>query len=287
MERKYLILILLGLLLLAIITLLYLSQGVHRTFQAEVQEGLKRTSKHEKQILTEEDINHLPVIVQKYLKYVGVIGKEKVNNLRTVTEIYMDLGAGKGWSNMNAVEYNFFDNNPSRFVFMKFKIKGIRVVGLDSYADGNGRMLMKPLGLLTVVDAKGHEMDNSSAEAMLLLNMCTAAPATLIDNRIKWSYISPTSVKATFNDKGSVVSGILDFSEKGELVNFSTEDKYYSPTGDSYKKIRWSTPVKNYKEIKGLKLPTYGEAIWHFPEGDSCYGKLTLKKIDYNLHVEY
>ncbi|MDF2473943.1 MAG: hypothetical protein K0R21_1725 [Anaerocolumna sp.] len=282
MDKRYIFIIPFVLIIITIIYLFYKSKGAQKTFKAEVQKSLKRTSTFEKRVLTENDIKRLPQIVQKYLKYVGVIGKEKIYNLRTVTEINMNLGSDKGWTIMTAEEYNFFDDSPGRLVLMKFKMRGLPVVGLDSYIGGKGRMLMKPLGLFAVVDAKGHEMDDSSAVAMLLLNMCTAAPATLIDNRLQWSSISPTSVKATFNNSGCIVSGVLDFKENGELINFSTEDKYYSPSGDSYEQVRWSTPVKDYKDINGLKLATYGEAIWHFPKGDNCYGKLILKKIEYN-----
>jgi hypothetical protein len=274
--------ILSGLTFISVVILVRVSQNINRIFRSEVLKGLHRTAKLEKQILTEDDIKSLPDIVKKYLLYVGAVGKEKVKSLRTVTEIYMELGADRGNAKMTAVEYNFFDDNPARLVLMKFTMKGLPVTGLDSYINGKGRMLMKPLGLLTVVDATGTVMDNSSAAVMLLLNMCIAAPSTLIDDRITWTDISSSSIKVTFQDNECIVSGVLDFNEEGELINFSTEDKYYSPSGGSYKKVRWSTPVKDYSIINGLKLSTYGEATWHFPEGDFCYGKLKLEQIDYN-----
>lgn len=251
-------------------------------FKAEVKEGLNRTASFPKQILTEEDIIFLPSIVKKYLRYIGAIGKEKVISLRTLSEINMNMGEDRGWTKVIAEEYNFFDTSLTRLVLMKLKMKGLPVTGLDSYIRGNGRMLIRPLDLFTAVDAKGHEMDDSSAAAMLLLNMCTSAPATLIDNRISWEVISPTSVKVMLNDNDLIVSGILDFREDGELISFCTEDKYYAPTGKNYERLKWSTPVKDYQILNSMKLPTYGEATWHFPEGASCYGKLSIKQITYN-----
>ena len=44
--------------------------------------SLETSSKIEKNLLTEKDIEHLPLPVQKYLRYAGVINKEKVNNVK-------------------------------------------------------------------------------------------------------------------------------------------------------------------------------------------------------------
>jgi hypothetical protein len=53
--------------------------------------------------------------------------------------------------------------------------------------------------------------------------------------------------------------------------------------GKTYLAYPWSTPIKNYIDIKGRKVPSYGEANWHIPyEGEFCYAKFDLKEIEYN-----
>jgi hypothetical protein len=49
------------------------------------------------------------------------------------------------------------------------------------------------------------------------------------------------------------------------------------------KKVRWSTPVSEYKEFEGRKVPTVGKTIWHYSEGDFTYGVFTLRSIKYNV----
>jgi hypothetical protein len=66
------------------------------------------------------------------------------------------------------------------------------------------------------------------------------------------------------------------------LINFVSDDRFYSPTGKTYEKVRWSTPVSNYKNTNGYNLPTYGEAVWNFPEEDFTYAKFNIKEIQYN-----
>jgi hypothetical protein len=283
MGTEYILLILFITLTALILIILFLSRDIQRKFNTIIKKGLNRTAELKNEILTLNDIKTLPALVQSYLINTGVIGKEKVMNLRTVSEIDINLGDDKGNALMKALEYNFFDQKPTRTVIMKFKTKGLPVYGLDSYTDGNGSMLMEPLGLFKAVDAKGNDMDNKNALVMLFLNMCAVAPATLIDSRIKWTVIDSSTIKAFFNDNLCNISATLTFNNKCELIDFSTEDRYYCPTGKTYQNIRWSTPLLNYRNINGLNLSTYGEAIWHFPDRDFCYGKLTIKEIEYNV----
>lgn len=285
MDKKYIIFISLFITLLVISFLFYKSQDIKRTYQTEVLKGLTRIKASESPILTENDIKDLPKPVQKYLAYVGVIGKKKVQNVRIAFEGRMKLDPQKDWFNVKTQQYNFIDN-PTRMFFIQANMFGIPVVGLDSYKNGKGNMLIKLAGLFTVADAKGPEMDRG--EAVTLFNdMCLLAPSTLIDKRIQWKAVDSLTAKATFNDNGCKVSAVLYFNDQGELTNFITDDRYYAQIGKSYQKVRWSTPVQDYKDYNGYKLPSYGEAIWHFPEGDYCYAKFNIKEVEYNCESWY
>jgi hypothetical protein len=187
------------------------------------------------------------------------------------------------WTIMKTDEYDFYGKEPARMALMKLKAKGIPVTGKDTYINGKGNMLIKPLGLFTLADAKGKEMDDTSAAVIYFISMCTNAPSTLADPRIEWTLTDDLNVKAVYNDGRCRISADLTFNTLGELINFSTEDKYYSPTGKTYEKVKWSAPILKYKDFNGLRLSSYGEAIWKFPDGDFCYGKSILKEIEYNI----
>ncbi len=282
MEKKYVLMALALVVVLVISFLVYKSQSLKRTYAAEAQKGLKRTTALEKSILTEGDIKHLPESVQKYLKYVGVIGKPKVQNVKVITEGEMKMDPKKDWVKIKSEQYNFFDNHPTRLFYMTAKMFGIPVVGLHSYTDETANMLIKAAGLVTVLDSRGPEMRIGDTTT-LFNDMCFFAPATLIDDRIQWETVDSLTVKATFKTKHCKVSALLYFNEKGELIDFVSNDRYYIPLDGSCKKAAWSTPISNYKEKDGLRLPTYGEAVWKLPEGDYCYAKFTnIKEIQYN-----
>ncbi|KJS13277.1 MAG: hypothetical protein VR67_04600 [Peptococcaceae bacterium BRH_c8a] len=280
MEKKYIIAVLLLIIVFASITLFIKAQGLKKAYQGDVQQALEQVRPVDNEILTVEDIKHLPMPVQKYLTYTGVIGKEKVQNMRVVTEGKFRPDPQKGLAPMVSEQYNFFAE-PARFYYIKLKMSGVPVVGLHAYKDAKASMRIKLASLFKVADAQGEIMNK--AETVTVFNdMCLLAPASLIDKRIKWETVDPLTVKAIFTNNGIAITAILYFNKKGELINFTSDDRYLTATGEEFRQARWSTPVKDYKDFNGVKLASYGEAVWNLPEGDYCYGQINIKEVDFN-----
>lgn len=260
----------------------YKAFKLRRAYHAEVQIAFKQFDLSTiSEILTEDDISALPMPVQRYLRYTGVIGKDKVKKFRLVGEGEFKMDQEKDWFKARAEQYNFIDD-PRRIYYMKLKMFGVPVLGLHVYKGVTATMLIKAAGLITVGDAKGEIMNK--AETVTLFNdMCLMAPATLIDKRIEWESLDDYTVKAIFRNESVEISAILYFNEKGELINFVSNDRYMTASGNDYQNAPWSTPVSDYKEYNGIKLASYGEAHWSLPDGDFCYGRIHLKEVEYNL----
>lgn len=261
---------------------LYFAFALRRTYRAELREAWSQPdSMKNPEILTETDIAHLPEPIQRYLRYTNVIGKEKVRNFRLVGEGLFRMGPDKDWVKARAEQVSFIDH-PRRLYFMKLILSGIPVVGLHVYKQATATMRIKVAGLITVGDAKGDIMNK--AETVTVFNdMCLMAPASLIDPRIEWETIDALTVKGTFSHAGIRISAQLIFNENGELINFISHDRAMTASGDTYRSATWSTPVGSYQTYNGIRLASYGEAHWHLPEGDFCYGKITLKDVKYNI----
>lgn len=279
MDKKYILLFLLLLVLIVCSILFYKSHDLKRTYETEVLKGINRDKALENPIISETDLLLLPKPVQAYLRYVGVIGTEKVQNFKITFEGQMNMDPKKDWISVKTEQHNFVAN-PTRMFYIEGNTSGIPIIGLDSYKNGKGNMLIKLAGLFTVANALGPEMD-SSAAVTLFNDMCLMAPSTLIDPRIQWESVDALTAKASFNTNGCIVSAVLSFNALGELTNFSTDDRYMT-IGKSYQRVRWTTPVKAYKDYNGMKLLSYGEAVWHLPEGDYCYAKFKVKEVEYN-----
>jgi hypothetical protein len=177
-------------------------------------------------------------------------------------------------------QYNFFDD-PTRVFFIESTMFGIPFDGLHLYAGRSATMQIKVASLFQIVDAKGDTM--TQGETVTLFNdMCVMAPATLIEKSIRWESVDSLTAKGIFTNKGITVSALLSFNERGELVDFSSEGRFMSADGITYKNYRWTTPMKNYREFGGRRIATEAELIWHTPQGEFVYGKFELVDIEYN-----
>jgi hypothetical protein len=262
-----------------------IEKPMKKDYIREVKAALSRIKDQQSAIITEEDLRPLPVMIQKYLRYVGVTGKEKLVNMRIEMEGRIRSRPEDKWMVFNSVQYNFFDH-PSRIFYIKASKMGIPAVGLHLYKDETAIMVIKLAGLFKVVDARGPEMDQG--ETVTVFNdMCCMAPATLIDRNIKWEIIDPYTVKAIFTNGHITVSATLFFNENGELLNFISNDRFETADGKVYKNYPWSTPIKDYREMNGLMLPSFASTIYQRPEGDFCYGEFAIKEIEYNCKQLY
>ena len=232
-------------------------------------------------VLTEKEITHLPLCVQKYLAYTGAVGKSKTQNMCIEFNAGMYRKPGDKPMESYSVQYNFFGNY-SRLFLMKASKMGIPFHAMHIYTEHKATFQVKVAELFKVINIKGEEL--TKAETVTLLNdMCIFAPGSLTDNRLIWTEYDALSAKVTLTNGKYVVSAILYFNETGELINFVSDDRSALQDDGSMKQVRWSTPVSDYKEFEGRKIPTFGKTIWHYSEGDFTYGVFALKSIKYNV----
>jgi hypothetical protein len=248
-------------------------------FKKAVLCEFNRTESLKPELLTEADMEHLPESVKKYLRYTGFAGKEKILNFRAEYKGGIRFSPDEEYMPLRSVQYNFMDQ-PARLFYIVAKKKGIPAVGLHIYRNVKAIFKIKILGLFTVVDASGPEMDQG--ETVTVLNdMFFIAPGSLIDKRIQWETINDLTVKATFTNENISISAVLYFHEDGRLMNFISNDRYET-NGREYKNYPWETPVSEYKEANGYRLPSKARLIYRRPEGDFCYGEFELVSIEYN-----
>ena len=251
-----------------------------KLYKNEVVAGLMRVGSIKPDIIIESDLQHLPPVVQKYLIYAGVVGKEKVLNVRIKFKGRIRSKPDAGWMKFKSEQYNFFDK-PTRVFYLNALKMVIPATGLHLYKEEKAIMVIKLAGLFKVVNAKGKEMDQG--ETVTVFNdMCFMAPATLIDKNIQWEIIDDLTVNAKYTNGNITIRAVLYFNQEGELVNFISNDRFETADGKIYKNFPWSTPVKEYRDFNGIKIASSAKMIYHRPEDDFCYGEFDLKEIEYN-----
>ena len=232
------------------------------------------------QILTDADLAPLPALVRDYVRASGSVGKPRVRKLRASFQGRIRSRPDAGWMRFRAEQCNTFEP-AARWFLIDASAFLVPFGGLHRYVGSSATMQIKVLGLFSVADARGPEMDQS--ETVTVFNdMCVLAPGTLIDPRIRWRELGGRRVGAEFTNAGHTISAELSFDERSRLVNFWSDDRYQSSDGKSYARYRWSTPLRDYREFEGRWVGARGDGTWDMPSGPLVYGEFELTRIEFN-----
>lgn len=264
----------------AVMVLIAMScSSVYQIAQKEMAELRQRPSNIPPGVITEADIQHLPEPVQRYLRYTGIIGKERIHSVRLKQEGLFRMEPDKKWKSFEAEEYYTIDQ-PSFLWYAK--IKAFPILSLtvrDTYRDGHGNILAKITPLVKLLDQRGPKIDQGTM--LRYLQEMIWFPTAFLHDNITWEAIDEMSAKVTITDHDQQVSGIFYFNEQGQVINFEA-DRYMDETME-----RWSTPMTKYEEFHGLKLPVEGEGIWKLQSGDFSYITVKITAIEYNTLEMY
>ncbi len=249
-------------------------------YKKEVKIGLSESNFQPNNILTEAEITYLPEMVQKYIRYTGCMNKPIVNHFKVDFLGKIRSYEKKVWMPLVSEQYNFI-KTPRRLFYLDATMNSLPVAGFHCFKNGVAFMDIKLLSMFRVQYAAGKEM-NISETVTFFNDMCCMAPATLIDKRIKWLGTEGNKVKASFSNNNITISAELYFNEKGELINFISEDRSALADNGTIQRLKWSTPLRDYKDINGYKLASYAETVYTYPDGDFIYATFNLKNIRYN-----
>jgi hypothetical protein len=239
----------------------------------------KQATDQSKEVFTEKDIENLPTALQKYFKYCGFLGANKMSYTKAYYK-NVDFIQGKGGPKVTIdyTTYNFI-YRPQRIALINSSMYGIPFEGYDSYIDQKGRMKGVVAKNITLFNEVGPEMDK--AALVTYLGECLFVPSVALKEFIRWEEIDDTHVKATITDYNISAEGIFTFSEKGEMLEFVTKDRAVTNSDGSKENVDWSGICNNYIENNGIKQPSHFEAVWHYKDGDFVYFNCN------NISMEY
>lgn len=247
----------------------------------EVSELFKSGMQNENKIIQKKDLQKLPLCVQKWLENSQVIGKEKILTAHFRQKGLMRMEEEKKWMPTEA-EQDFTVDEPGFIWSAKIKAAPLfHIVGRDKYYEGKGNMKIKVLSFITVADESGMEIDQGTM--IRYLAEMVWFPTAALSSYIEWEEVDSNSAKAIMSYGGITASGIFIFNEKGEVINFIA--KRYMESNGQYVLKTWSTPMKDYKEFNGFRIPSKGEAIWKLESGDFCWYKVEITEAEYNKEI--
>jgi hypothetical protein len=251
-----------------------------RRMAREVQ-GLFAASKGRSHLVTEADLVGLPGPVQHWLRWSNVVGTAYPVTVRLRQEGEFRMGQDRGWMPFTAEEY--YTTDPPGYVWkVTFRIAPlVTVSGRDRYADGQASILMRLLSLIPV--ANDHSPGLNQGAMLRFLNETMWFPAGVLSAYITWEARDEGSAVATMRYGGVSASATFIFDEQGRLTNMTAE------RFDNAKKamLPWSTPISDYGQFAGIRVPVQGAGVWHYERGEFPYIRLRVTDLEYNRPERY
>jgi len=182
----------------------------------------------------------------------------------------------QSWMPFEAEEAYSFD--PPGFLWLARlrAAPGVSIWVRDKYADGAGNMLVRPLGFFTLADARGAELDQGAA--LRLLSEILVFPGAALSPHISWSGMDGRKARATFEDAGHTVQGVVEFDANGDMTAFYADR--YQARGGRFVQVPWLGLIRDWKAVDGVRIPTHWEAVWREPEGDFTYFRADILSVE-------
>jgi hypothetical protein len=246
----------------------------------KIHEYIRQAQQARSEIVTEDDLAGLPEPVQRYLFYAQILGKPKVKCAKVKQNGFMRTSPAQRWMPVEAVQFTTLAGQLSRTWFAKIRVGSLTLLsGYDRYDCGEGHMLIRLLSLFPVVNIRGPEIDMSAL--IIFINDMVMWPTAFLNDYIRWEPIDAMAARMWVNLYKKEFSAIICFNDSGEMVDFITEDRYRT-VGKGFQRDKWSTPLRKYREVNGMRIPTEGEAIWHLPEGEFPYIQASFGEVQYD-----
>jgi hypothetical protein len=229
-------------------------------------------------LITQAQVLSLPEVMQRYLSYAQVVGKEPIRTVRLTQHGSMRTQPGQKWLPLVAEQY--FTTTPPMFLWHAtvrlFPFAWISAT--DRFSEDHGTMRIKLLSAIPMGNARGPEMDQSEMQRYLAEMIWF--PTAWLSDAIEWQAIDAHSVKATMHASAVTAAVVLHVNEQGQLTQV-TADRYKEEHGH-YLLTPWSGQCNEYQEVDGMRIPTSIEITWHLASGDFTWFRCKITEIEYN-----
>lgn len=226
------------------------------------------------------ELQGLPPVVRQWLLRAGVVGKPRVVTAHAQQQGKLRTQPGGDWLPVQSEQ--FFSTQPPAFGWRAEvqMMPGLTLHGWDSFITGKGRMQIKALGLLPVVNSQGPEIDQG---AMLrYLGELVWLPSAALAPELQWQQLDAHSARATFSLHGQQVSADFHFSSEGDFAYLEALRYYDRPEGASLEKWRVSADPAGYRSFEGVRIPARNTVSWQLKDGDFDWYQQEIVALEYN-----
>ena len=246
------LLIIVIVIVMIISSFIVMNQLFYNKFRRHASHVILEAGQQGSSLITEEDMDILPIPVARYIRFSGLIGLKKISSMRVFHSGSFKPGVNKKFMPVKG-EYSLTTKRPSFSWFGKIAMMpGLTVSAFDSYYNGQGRMTVKILGTFKIVDVASKDI-GLSAFGRCVAEM-TLVPSFFMDNeKVKWLSTDSTKAECQITDLDLITNAQLHFNKNGSLDKIVV-DRYYDHDNGETTLEKFTAKAQDIKDFCGLKL---------------------------------
>lgn len=240
------------------------SARFRRRFEEETAE-LERRARAAPLRVVEPPPDALPHPVRRYLEVTRASGLPVPRLARLRQRGRIRAAADRPWMRFDS-EQVYFTDPPAFLWFARARVApAVHVFVRDGFVDATGRMLVKALGLLTVANPRGPELDQGAGLRYWGEVLCF--PEAVQDPHLRWEPLDERNARVRVRQDGLELEATVEFGPEGYPV--ATHARRYRDEGGGRASLTpWTGRSLDWKVIDGRLFPARWESIWHLGTGD-------------------
>jgi len=229
------------------------------------------------------ELEGLPVPVQRYFRTVLKEGQPLVTAVSVEhTGTFNMSETGEQWKSFHSKQ-RVITKRPGFVWEARIQMApGITVYVHDAYVGGEGILIAKLFGLVSLVNLRGTP---EVAQGELLRFFAEAAwyPTALLPSQgVQWEAVDDTSAKASLKDGETALTILFRFNESGLIESVRAEARGRTIAGRVIP-TPWEGRWSHYEIRDGMLIPLDGEVAWVLPEGPKPYWRGHMHGIKYEF----
>lgn len=229
--------------------------------------------------VTEDDLLGIPEPIQRWLRWSGALGRRRVSVLRMVHGGRFKAGPTRPWMPIHG-EYVVTTRAPSFHWYGDMTLApGLHAAAIDSYLAGEGRMQVKALSAITVVDARDAETARS-AFGRCVAELCMTPTFFLDRDRVRWEAVDRSHARCEVRDGRLSTTAEVFVHDDGALDRIEVM-RAFDRGGGRFTMERFTGTASRPATWDGRRLAGRFDGSWNLPEGDLHYVAFDVERASF------
>ena len=232
------------------------------------------------------ELEGLPAPVRRYFGAVLEDGRPVIEAAALSHSGTFNLGGtGDRWVPFTSVQH-IVPRRPGFVWDARVRVApGLDVFVHDAYAAGEGSLVAKLLGVLTVA-RQPSTPELAQGELTRFFAECVWCPTALLPSQgMRWEAVDDARARATMRDGDAEVTLLFGFDGQGLIESVASHGRYRDVDGEQVA-TPWRGRFWDYRARAGMLVPLEGEVEWVLPEGPRPYWRGRIERIKYEFAAE-